>query len=163
MPRLATGERVPSGKQQDVERLIEATLHWEEVFSWGRLTNNISITQRCFIPEVCSLGHHPTSASWVCTQEEEDQLGNVRKGEIPPPMLEWMVMLLEPLVLSHYAHIAVFFLSTVWLMGEKNTSWLWSDSLPLFRLVSMENLWYGKDSHQYPYFTGRKVKHIKLS
>lgn len=84
MPQLATGERVPSGKQQDVEWLIEATLHWEEVFSWGRLTDDISITQRCFIPEVCSLGHHPTFASWVCTQEEEDQLGNVRKGEIPP-------------------------------------------------------------------------------
>lgn len=120
--------------------------HSEMFYSWSVLSRAPS--------HICFLSLHTRGGGPV---------GNVRKGEIPPPMLEWMVMLLEPLVLSHYAHIAVFFLSTVWLMGRKNTSWLWSDSLPLFRLVSMENLWYGKDSHQYPYFTGRKVKHIKLS
>lgn len=74
-----------------------------------------------------SLGPHPTSATWIYRQEEEDQLDDVRKGDVPSHHVEvhdnasgttWPFHTLPTLQYSLFVN------PTGWLMEKKNNNFL---------------------------------------
>lgn len=124
VPRLATGERVPSGKQGGVGWLIETALPPGEAISWGRLATTIAISleKKCFIPEMWLCEPHTHLLTRIYRCGKLDQSDNVKKEKLQHIMVRCMIMFLEASsIFTAYPHssiLSTFVNLIVWLVAE---------------------------------------------
>lgn len=153
---LATGERMPSGKQYGVGWLIETALPpGVSGIPLRQVSNHhcYQLIEEMFHSWNVALWAPSASATRTCRWEKLDQLDNGKKEKLQHTMLRCMVTSLEATSLfipyPHYSILSTFVNLTVWLVGN-HPSWLQSNFFPLFHVVCMQNVCdrQKKDNHK---------------